>query len=89
MGVPAYNLVIVRGEKEEFDKFEKLAYASESDAFQMEQLLPIPSYIAQSNPESDEERAYRNIIHGSHWVAAFGVLVEKSDQFLKYFFISR
>ncbi len=89
MGVPAYNLVIVRGEKEEFDKFEKLAYASESDAFQMEQLLPIPSYIAQSNPESDEERAYRNIIHGSHWVAAFGVLVEKSDQFLKYFFNSK
>jgi len=89
MGVPAYNLVIVKGEKEELNKFQKLAYQSDSNAFRIEQLLPPPSYIAKSNPESDEQRAYRTIIYGSNWVAAFGVLVEKSDQFLKYFFNSK
>ena len=41
MGEPAYNLVIVKGAKEDLVKFEKTALKTESEAFCVKQLIPL------------------------------------------------
>ena len=47
MGTPAYNLVIVRGTKEDLKTFERKAHKTASEAFCFDQLLPLPRYLAQ------------------------------------------
>lgn len=89
MGTPAFNLVIVKGAKEDLDAFEKVAYKNESEAFCMEQLLPLPTYLSKEEEISDEVQAFRHTVYGCNWVAAFGILIEKSDFFLKYYFNSK
>lgn len=89
MGEPAYNLVIVKGAKEDLDKFEKAAFKNESEAFCVAQLIPLPGYLAQKDEMSDEIRAFNYIIFGSQWVGAFGILIEKNDSFLIYYFNSK
>jgi hypothetical protein len=89
MGTPAYNLVIVRGEGKELNEFAKKAFKNKSEAFCMEQLLPLPGYLAGKDEISDEVRAFRHTVYGSKWVAAFGILVEKDEGHLKYFFNSK
>jgi len=89
MGTPAYNLVIVKGDKEVLDAFEKLAFKNESEAICFEQLLPLPDYLSQKEELSDEVQSFLYLIYGSRWVAAFGILIEKSDSFLKYYFNSK
>ena len=89
MGTPAYNLVIVRGTKEELDTFEKLAYKTESEAICFDQLLPLPGYLVKEEEMSDEVQAFNHIIYGSKWVGAFGISIEKSDSLLKYYFNSK
>ncbi len=49
MGETAYNLVIVKGAKEDLDKFEKAAFKTESEAFCIEQIIPLPCYLARKN----------------------------------------
>jgi len=89
MGVPAYNLVIVKGDKSDLEQFEKLAYKNDSNAIVFEQLLPFPPYLGGENENPEDHRAYRHVIYGSNWVAAFGVLIDKNNAFLKYFFNSK
>lgn len=89
MGTPAYNLVIVRGTKEDLDTFEKLANKTQSEAIRFDQLLPLPEYLAKEEEMSDEVQAFHHIIYGSKWVGAFGILIEKSDSLLKYYFNSK
>ena len=89
MGEPAYNLVIVKGAKEDLVKFEKTALKTESEAFCVKQLIPLPDYLDEEDERSDEIRAFNNIIFGSQWVGAFSILIEKSDSFLSYYFNSK
>jgi len=89
MGTPAFNLVIVEGSKKELDEFGKTAYKNDSEAFCMEQLLPLPEYLAGEDEMSDEVQAFNYTIYGSKWVAAFGILIEKTDSYLKYYFNSK
>ena len=89
MGTPAYNLVIVKGDKKDLDEFEKKAYKSESEAFCFKQLLPLPDYLAVMDQNSDEVLAYSTVVYGSKWVAAFGILIDRSDEHLKYYFNSK
>jgi len=89
MGTPAYNLVIVRGTKEDLNTFERLAHKTESEAICFDQLLPLPGYLAQEDEMSDEVQAFNHIIYGSKWVGTFGVLIEKTESFLKYYFNSK
>ncbi len=49
MGETAYNLVIVKGAKEDLEKFEKAAFKTESEAFCIEQIIPLPCYLARKN----------------------------------------
>lgn len=89
MGNPAYNLVIVKGSPDDLETFEKIARKSESQAFCMEQLLPLPEYLWFESEQSAEIEAFRNVVYGSKWVAAFGILIEKQDSSLKYYFNSK
>lgn len=89
MGTPAYNLVIVSGEKKELDEFEKLAFKNKIEAFCIEQLLPLPGYLNGKKENSDEVLAFRQTVYGSKWVGAFGLLIEKNESHLKYFFNSK
>lgn len=89
MGNPAYNLVIVKGLKEDLEDFEKVAHKSDSEAFFMEHLLPLPDYLRRESEISDEVLAFRDVVYGSKWVAAFGILIEKNETSLKYYFNSK
>jgi hypothetical protein len=88
MAEAAYNLVIVRGAKNDLGNFEKQAYKNESQAFSLEKLFPLPRYlendIYSGNNSSDEAEAFRHIIYGGRW-AAFGILIRKTDTFLEYY----
>ena len=92
MAEAAYNLVIVRGAKNDLDNFEKLAYKNESQAFSFEKLFLLPRYlendIYSGNNSSDEAEAFRHIIYGGRW-SAFGVLIRKTDTFLEYYFSTK
>jgi hypothetical protein len=89
MGTPAYNLVNVKGEKKDLNEFEKKAFKNKNEAFCMEQLLPLPDHLIGKKDNSDEVLAFRETIYGSKWVAAFGLLIEKDETHLKYFFNSK
>ncbi len=89
MGETAYNLVIVKGAKEDLEKFEKAAFKTESEAFCINKLIPLPGYLARKNGNSGEVEAYRKIIYGTRWVGAFSILIEKCDSFLSYYFNSK
>jgi len=89
MGTAAYNLVIVRGTSEDLKEFETKAHKTESEAFCMEQLVPIPDYLTSKDYMSPEELAFRYLVYGAKWVGAFGVLIEKNETSLKYFVNSK
>ena len=89
MANPAYNLVIVKGAKHDLEAFEKIAWKSDSEAFCMEQLLPLPGYLKLEDENSPEVVAFRHVVYGSKWVAAFGIVIEKNDFSLKYYFNSK
>ncbi len=91
MAEAAYNLVIVKGARNDLDNFERQAYKNESQAFSFEKLFPLPRYlendIYSGNNSSDEAVAFRHIIYGCQW-SGFGVLIRKTDTFLEYYFNS-
>jgi hypothetical protein len=78
MGEAAYNLVTVKGCKADLDKFEKIAYTNESEAFCLKNFI---NYNGNST-------APHNAVFFTNWVA-FGVLIEKTEKSLKYFFNSK
>lgn len=78
MGEAAYNLVTVTGPKEELERFEKAAYKNESEAFCLRNFL---QYQGDST-------APNRAVFFTHWVA-FGILIEKNENSLKYYFNSK
>lgn len=89
MGEPAYNLVIVKGDKKDLDSFAQIAYEDESRAFNINRLLPLPHYLSDKEGNDDEVLAFNRIVYGSKWVGAFSILIENNNSFLKYFFNSK
>ena len=89
MAEAAYNLVIVKGARNDLDNFERQAYKNESQAFCLEKLFPLPRYLEKDIYSglnlSDEAEAYRHVIYGCRW-SGFGVLIRKTDTFVEYYF---
>ena len=73
----AYNLVTITGNKDELDRLEKIAYKNESEAFNLD------NFINYSGNSTTANKA----VFGTAWVA-FGILIEKTENSLKYYFNS-
>ena len=75
MAEAAYNLVTITGLKDELERFETIAYKNNSEAFNLGNFI---SY-------KGETTIPHYSIFSTNWVA-FGVLIEKTENSLKYFF---
>lgn len=73
----AYNLLTITGHKKDLDKLEKTAYKNDSEAFHVENFI---NYRGNSTTPNQA-------VFSTNWVA-FGILIEKTENSLKYFFNS-
>lgn len=78
MGEAAYNLVTISGNKRELERLEKIAYKNDSEAF------CLGNFIIDSQNSTAPHQA----VFSTNWVA-FGILIEKNENFLKYYFNSK
>lgn len=82
----AYNLITITGNKAELERFEKTAYKNENEVFCLECLLPIPDYYSEERKPSRGKYAFIGQVHSCTQRETFSILVEKSEEHLKYFF---
>ena len=86
----SYNLVIVKGSKQDIAKFKKSAFENESRAFCFEKLLPIPENIksVQSRGMSDKEYEWRIKHYDNKWGDGFSIIFDEKPEEIHYYFNS-